>query len=207
MRRLIAIPAFILAASLSFSAAAQDDPDKGTEPEPDKTAEDKVLDPYNIYSSGLFQEVYIDEDFKLFKVRTYQGAVPGRDPEDGSPDAETETPTGPTRVERIGFEQRELFSRVFVLADRSMSPWVYDNFVQAAADPNIPFQVFVELANAKIPKSNDRRPLVTRSFNTPISTIVGTVTKEGVRVVITLKRDARYLPVQVGHVVYIDVER
>jgi hypothetical protein len=164
-------------------------------------------DPYNIYGTGMFQEVYIDEDFNLFKIRTYQGLVPGRTPEEGEEPILDENTSGSTKIKRIGFEQRELFSRIFILADRAISPWVYDNFVQAAADPSIPFQIYVELAKSKIPKVNDKRPLVTRNFNTPVMSVEGTENKDGVRVIITLKREARYLPVQVGKVLYLDVER
>lgn len=165
-------------------------------------------DPYNVYSTGLFQEVYIDEDFKLYKIRTYQGIVPDRDKLDEDGAAKVAVRRGKkTRVLRIGFEQRELFSRVFVLADRAISPWIYDNFVQAHSDPSIPFQIFVELTNANVPKSNDRRPLITRSFNTPVSKVESVAIKGGVRVVLTLKRESRYLPVQVGKILYVDVER
>ncbi len=163
-------------------------------------------DPYNVYSTGAFQEVYIDEEFKLFKVRTYQGAVPGR--EEGNPQgAPVDPPKGKIVIDRIGFEQRELFSRIFVLADRPVSPWVYDNFVQAQSDPAIPPQIFVEIAKASVPKTNDRRPLVTRNFNTPVMQIETIQVKDLVRIVITLKRESRYLPVQVGKTVYVDVER
>jgi hypothetical protein len=164
-------------------------------------------DPYNVYGTGLFQEVYIDEDFRLYKVRTYQGVVPGRDSDREIALDEPEAQSGKTVVERVGFEQRELFSRVFILADRSISPWVYDNFVQAQADPSIPYQVYVELARASMATYNDMRPLITRSFNTPIMQVEANQTKEGIRVVLTLKREARYLPVQVGKVLYVDVER
>lgn len=186
------------------SALAQEEPkepaDK-TQVQPGKTG-----DPYNVYSTGAFQEVYIDEDFKLFKIRTYQGAVPGRDEENplGAP---VEPPKGKIVIDRVGFEQRELFSRIFVLADRPVTPWVYDNFVQAQSDPAIPPQIYVEVAKASVPKTNDRRPLVTRSFNTPVMQIETTQVKDLIRIVITLKREARYLPVQVGKTIYIDVER
>ena len=204
MTRFMSIAALIFAFGVVPVAMAQPEksgevPAEGKKPNPD---------PHNVYSTGLFQEVYIDEDFKLYKVRTYQGVVPGRDADNEAGTATVQEPRGKkTRVKRLGFEQRELFSRVFVLADRPISPWIYDNFVQAHANPDVPYQIFVEVSTADIPKFNDRRPLITRSFNTPIRTIQGTLMKEGVRVVITLKREARYLPVQVGNVLYIDVER
>ena len=192
--------------TLSATAAAQGDPATGDDPNTGLTV--KTNDPYNVYASGLFQEVFIDEDFKIYKVRNYQGIVPGREEEGVVPDEPAvEAPKGRTKVERIGFEQRELFSRVFVVADRIISPWVYDNFVQAQAAPSIPFQVYVELSKARIPKFNDRRPLQTRNFNTPVMSIEGVETDETVRVIINLKREARYLPVQVGKILYIDVER
>ena len=79
--------------------------------------------------------------------------------------------------------------------------------MQAQADPTIPCQVYVELARAKMATFNDMRPLVTRNFNTPLMQIEAHETKDGVRVVLTLKREARYLPVQIGKVLYVDVER
>lgn len=186
----------------AFSVAAQEEP--ATSP---ATVQPQDGDPYNVYGTGLFQEVYIDEDFSLYKVRTYQGLVPGRNAENEVALDEPEAEGGKTIVERVGFEQRELFSRVFILADRAISPWVYDNFVQAQADPSIPHQVYVELARAKMATFNDMRPLVTRNFNTPIMQIEAVETKDGVRVILTLKREARYLPVQIGKVLYVDVER
>mgnify|MGYP006865124356 CR=1 FL=1 len=204
MTRFMSIVVFVFTFSLASAALAQ--PEKKDEVPAAKVKTNP--DPHNVYSTGLFQEVYIDEDFKLYRVRTYQGMVPGRDSEYDAGAATVDPPRGKkTRVKRLGFEQRELFSRVFVLADRPISPWIYDNFVQAHANPDVPYQIFVEISTADIPKFNDRRPLITRSFNTPIRTIQGTLMKEGVRVVITLKREARYLPVQVGKVLYIDVER
>jgi hypothetical protein len=202
MRSRLILTLFFLLVGPGLARAQAEPGDEGT----DKPVVGPT-DPYNVYGTGLFQEVYIDEDFKLYKVRTYQGVVPGRDTENGILPDEREPAAGKVVVDRIGFEQRELFSRVFILADRSISPWVYDNFVQAQADPSIPHQIYVEIARAKIATFNDKRPLVTRSFNTPIMSIEGTETKEGVRVVITLKREARYLPVQVGKVLYVDVER
>jgi len=186
----------------AFSVAAQEDPAAS-----ETAIQPQDGDPYNVYGTGLFQEVYIDEDFSLYKIRTYQGVVPGRETENEVLIDEPEAEGGKTVVERVGFEQRELFSRVFILADRSISPWVYDNFVQAQADPTIPCQVYVELARAKMATFNDMRPLVTRNFNTPLMQIEAHETKDGVRVVLTLKREARYLPVQIGKVLYVDVER
>jgi hypothetical protein len=186
----------------ALPVVAQEDPANS-----ENVVEPQSGDPYNVYGTGLFQEVYIDEDFNLYKVRTYSGVVPGRETENEVALEEPEAQGGKTVVERVGFEQRELFSRVFILADRAISPWVYDNFVQAQADPSIPYQVYVELARAKMATFNDMRPLVTRNFNTPIMQIEAHETKDGVRVVLTLKREARYLPVQIGKVLYVDVER
>lgn len=182
-------------------AAAQEAPEKPSDATPTQQA-----DP-NIYSSGAFQEVYIDEDYRLYEQRKYQGIVPGKPDEEGIAPTDVPAPSGKTHIDRVGFEQRELFSRVFVMADQTISPWVYDNFVQAQANPEIPYQIFVEFADAAVPRRNDERPLITRAFNTPVDSIATVKTKGGLRVVITLKREARYLPVQVGKVLYIDVER
>ncbi len=197
--------AIVFLLSIPTAALAQSDPKSGEDSE-----EQKVKDPYSVYSTGLFQEVFIDEEFDIYDTRRYQGVVPGRDEAEGIPPQPVDTtaqPKGKTIVDRVGFEQRELFSRVFIVADRAISPWVYDNFVQAQSNPDVPYEVYIELANAQVPKKNDRRPLLTQAFNTPIMSIQAKPIKGGVRVVITLKREARYLPVQVGKVLYIDVER
>lgn len=178
----------------------------GKEPKKQQSVRISSNDPYSVYSTGLFQEVYIDESFQLYATRKYGGVVPGKNeaefanvqPTDGE---------GKLLIHRIGFEQRELFSRLFVLASSSISPWVYDNFAEANANPEINYQIYIEIPGAKIPKHNDRRPLITTSFNTPVASIEGRHMEGGVRVVITLKREARYLPVQVGRLLYIDVER
>lgn len=170
----------------------------------------EMVQPYSVYSSGLFEEVYIDEEGELYKTRPYQGVVPSRDADRVTEAAAvTEPPEGSrkTRIAWIGFEQRELFSRVFILADQVISPWVYDNFVQAQGDAKISPKIFVELNHASIPLKNNRRPLVTRSFNTPIAVIEAKETKDGVKLEITLKKEARYLPVQGGKIFYVDVEK
>lgn len=164
-------------------------------------------DPYSIYSTGLFQEVYIDDNLNLFKTRQYGGIVPALEEKRGNTISTPAQGGEPLMIHRIGFEQRELFSRLFVLGNGLLSPWIYDNFAQAQGNPEVSYQIVVELPGAKIPKYNDRRPLVTRAFNSPIDSIEGQPFKGGVRVIITLKREARYLPVQVGRLLYIDVER
>lgn len=165
-------------------------------------------DPYSVYSTGLFQEVYIDDNLNLYKTRQYGGIVPALEEKKGTNMAvPTAQPGDKLLIDRIGFEQRELFSRLFVLGNGSLSPWIYDNFAQAQGNPDVAYQIFVELPGAQIPKYNDRRPLITRAFNTPVASIEGQPIKGGVRVVVTLKKEARYLPVQVGRLLYIDVER
>jgi len=168
---------------------------------------DKV-DPYSVYSKGQLQETFIDEDYKLYEVRPYKGVVPGH-PERGEPaDGEVPPPRSERiTVERLGLEQKELFSRVFAIADAAVTPWVYDNFATADANPGTPYQVVMEIAGGKIPTRVDRLPLDARAFNSPILTIQGIHFKGGVRVVITLKRKARYLPAQSGRTLYIDIER
>ncbi len=164
-------------------------------------------DPYSIYTTGLFQEVYIDDNLNLYRTRQYGGIVPAIEEKRGTNMSAPAEAGEKLMIHRIGFEQRELFSRLFVLGNGLLSPWIYDNFAQAQGNPEVSYQITVELPGAKIPKYNDRRPLVTRAFNSPIDSIEGQPFKGGVRVIITLKREARYLPVQVGRLLYIDVER
>ncbi len=206
------IRALVMASFLFTGASAParevppDEPLPG-EDAPTETSSDEV-DPYSVYSKGQLQETYIDEDYKLYEVRPYQGVVPGH-PERGEPLDGELPPTSAEKitVERVGLEQKELFSRVFVVADAVVTPWVYDNFATADANPGTPYRIVMEVAGGKIPKRTDRLPLDARAFNTPILTIQGVHFKGGTRVIITLKRKARYLPAQSGRTLYVDIER
>jgi hypothetical protein len=146
--------------------------------------------------------VVIDEGGNLYKQRVYQGVVPGR--KDALPVVPAE---GKIIVSRIGFEQMELFSRIFVVTSKPVTPWIFDNFIEADAKPGSVYRITVEIPGADIPNKNDRHPLVTSAFNTPVMQVDNEVTKGSVKVVISLKRKAGYLPVQGEGVVYIDVER
>lgn len=186
-------------------APAQEVPPE--EPMPGETPGGEV-DPYSVYSKGQVEETYIDEDYKIYKVRPYKGIVPGH-PERGEPTDGEVTPatTEKVTIERVGLEQKELFSRVFAVTDGLVTPWIYDNFATADANPGTPYRIIMEVAGGKIPSRNDRRPLDARAFNTPILTIQGVPSEGGVRVIITLKRKARYLPAQSGRTLYVDIER
>jgi len=194
----------------STLALAQGVPPDEPFPGEDTTVEpsDGEVDPYSVYSKGQIQETYIDEDYKLYDVRPYKGVVPGH-PERGEPMDGEVLPTSSEKItlERIGLEQKELFSRVFAVADAVVTPWVYDNFATADANPGTPYHIIMEIAGGTIPKRNDRLPLDARAFNTPILTIQGVPFKGGARVIVTLKRKAPYLPAQSGRTLYIDIER
>ncbi len=180
------------------------------EPDPEEAAgaSDSVEDPFSVYSKGQIQEIYIDEDYRLYDLRPYQGLVPGH-PERGEPeDGVVPSGTGDVVViRRIGLEQKELFSRVFAAVDVAITPWVYDNYATADANPGTPYRIILEIVGGKIPKRNDRRPLDARAFNSPILDIQGVLFEGGARVIITLKRKARYLPAQSGQTLYVDIER
>ncbi|MBM4370048.1 MAG: hypothetical protein FJ098_00240 [Deltaproteobacteria bacterium] len=200
---------FLCAAPLPAGAQELPEPEEplpadGPAAPADPAARD--ADPFSVYSRGQLQEIFIDEEFRLYDVRRYQGLVPGH------PDRPEGTSGGDGTlervvVERIGLEQMEIFSRVFAVVDAGVTPWVYDNFATADANPGTPYQIVMEIAGGRIPKRNDRRPLDVRAFATPILEIRGTEFKGGVRVVVTLKRKARYLPAQSGNTLYVDVER
>jgi hypothetical protein len=160
-----------------------------------------VQDPYSIYQGGI-QEVVIDEAGNIYKQRVYQGMVPGR--KDVLPQAPSK---GKIVVTRIGFEQMELFSRVFVATSVPVTPWIYDNFIDAETRPGAAYKIMVEIPGADIPNKNDRHPLLTSAFNTPVMQVDNQVSKDSVKIIITLKRKAGYLPVQGDGVVYIDIER
>ena len=104
-------------------------------------------------------------------------------------------------------EQKELFSRVFAVTDGPVTPWVYDNFATADANPGTPYRIVMEIAGGRIPKRTDRLPLDARAFSSPVLTIQGVQFDGGTRVVVTLKRKARYLPAQTGRTLYVDIER
>ena len=205
--RILVMLSFLVASG----AAAQEGPGVASpgEPDPEATgASDTIDDPYSVYSKGQIEETYIDEDYRLYDLRPYQGLVPGH-PERGEPeDGVVPSGTGDDIViQRIGLEQKELFSRVFAAVDVAVTPWVYDNYATADANPGTPYRIVLEVAGGKIPKRNDRRRLDARAFNSPILEIQGVPFKGGARVIITLKRKARYLPAQSGRTLYVDIER
>ncbi|MFH1531415.1 MAG: hypothetical protein ABIK09_11870 [Pseudomonadota bacterium] len=208
LARFLVMVSFLFAGSLR--APAQEIPPDEPVPGEDTPVETSSIevDPYSVYSKGQIQETYIDEDFKLYEVRPYQGVVPGH-PERGEVAGGEALPARGEKItlERIGLEQKELFSRVFAVADGAVTPWVYDNFATADANPGTPYHIVMEITGGKIPKRTDRLPLDARAFNTPILTIQGVPFKGGVRVIIILKRKARYLPAQVGRTLYVDIER
>ncbi len=205
---------FLVMVSFLFTGAnyapAQEGPSDEPVPGEDTPGETPggEVDPYSVYSKGQLQETYIDEDYRLYEVRPYKGVVPGH-PERGEPVDGELLPTNAEKitVERLGLEQKELFSRVFAVADAVVTPWVYDNFATADANPGTPYRIVMEVAGGKIPTRVDRLPLDARAFNTPILTIQGVHFKGGARVIITLKRKARYLPAQSGRTLYVDIER
>jgi hypothetical protein len=192
----LAIPGLIL---LAAPALAQDAPKVPAAAQ--GTAPAAPQDPYSIYQGGI-QEVVIDEGGNLYKQRVYQGLVPGR--KDPLPPA---TKAEKVIVNRIGFEQMELFSRIFVVTSKPVTPWIYDNFIETEGKPGGIYKITMEIPGADIPNKNDRFPLVTSAFNTPVMQVDNEVTKGSVKVVISLKRKAGYLPIQSDGVVYIDVER
>jgi hypothetical protein len=202
-----------LLAAPASRAMAQEDPVPIVEPdvEPEEPAGQPVhveggKDPYSVYSRGQIQEIFIDEDYRLYDLRPYKGLVPGDPDREAGETASAGTPEKVV-VRRVGLEQMELFSRVFAAVDAAVTPWVYDNFATADANPGTPYQIIMEIAGGRIPKRTDRLPLDARAFNTPILEIQGIEFKGGVRVVVTLKRKARYLPAQAGNTLYVDIER
>lgn len=161
-------------------------------------------DPYSIYGGGQLQEVFIDEKGRIYDNRPYQGVIPGKSEGVAAPLPPKEDKV---QIKRIGFEQLEFFSRVFVAFSREVTPWVSDNFVDVEANPALQYKIFVDIDGADIPLAADRLPLDTRAFNTPIFQVESQINKKGVRLVIALKRKAGYLPVRGDGVFYVDVER
>lgn len=164
-------------------------------------------DPESVYSHGIFKEVYIDQDYKLYETRKYQGVVPGLKQKEGGGEESPARKNRKIEVTSLGMEQLELFTRIFLVVDSASTPWVYDNFAETDANPGAPYQIIMELAGAVVPRRTDRLPIITSAFNTPVAKFQAVPAERGVKLIITLKRKARYLPGQDDSVLFVDVER
>ena len=147
-------------------------------------------------------EVVVDEEGKLYQKRHYGGIIPDvhdrfvAGVKSGKPGG------GHPAITWVGFQQRSLFSRVFIQTDRITAYTIYK--------PD-PLHIYVDFPGASIPLRNDRRTLDTSRFETPVRTVDARILRgkdyRGARVIITLDSPTGYLYKQEGNYVFIDIER
>lgn len=161
------------------------------EQEHDPDATDK-----NYWEVEGFQEVFIDEDNSLYSTRPYQGIIPRlRD--------ELETlrapETGLNTIMWVGYQHRQLFSRVFVQTTHMPVFTVLQKS---------PTHILITFERTIFRDVNSQREIVTGNFNTKVSRIIPkAVGKDSAEVHIHLQEAGSFLYRQEGNYLYLDVER
>ena len=163
---------------------------------------DGKLDEKPIFMEGTIGNQAVDDEGKIYDERQYGGIVPERrDRFEAGPKAGVPTSSVPN-ITWVGFQQRTLFSRVFLQTDQTTTYRVYK--------PD-PMHIYIELDNAKLQLRNDQRELVTVVFDSAVDRIQSKEIKsksfKGTRIIVTLDRPAGYLYKQEGDYVFIDIER
>ena len=163
---------------------------------------DGVLDEKPIFMEGTAGNQAVDDDGKIYDERQYGGIVPERrDRFEAGPKAGVPQDKTP-RITWVGFQQRTLFSRVFIQTDQSATYRVYK--------PD-PLHIYIEIDGAQLQTRNDQRELVTVVFDSAVDRIhskeIRSKSFKGTRILVTLDRPAGYLYKQEGDYVFIDIER
>ena len=163
---------------------------------------DGVLDEKPIFIEGTAGNQSVDDEGKIYEERQYGGIVPARrDRFDAGPKAGVPTGKVPN-ITWVGFQQRTLFSRVFLQTDQQTTFRVYK--------PD-PLRIFIEMDGAVLQTRNDQRELVTSVFDSAVEHIasrqISSKSFKGTRIILTLDRPAGYLYKQEGDYVFIDIER
>ena len=163
---------------------------------------DGVLDEKPIFIEGTAGNQSVDDEGKISEERQYGGIVPTRrDRFEAGPKAGVPTSKTPN-ITWVGFQQRTLFSRVFLQTDQETTFRVYK--------PD-PLRIFIEMDGAVLQTRNDQRELVTAVFDSAVDHIasrqIATKSFKGTRIILTLDRPAGYLYKQEGDYVFIDIER
>jgi hypothetical protein len=149
-----------------------------------------------VIRDGEYVEVYVDEQGKIYRERRYKGVIPKIRDHLGKKAPPRNTRF--THITWVGFQQRQLFSRVFVQTNR------LTHFTLHKPDP---LHIVVTFDNARVPRRNDRRIINTSAFRSVVKKIQATRRGKQTRVTITLRKRAGYLYKQEGNYVFIDVER
>lgn len=147
-------------------------------------------------------EVVVDEEGAIYEKRHYGGIIPEvRDRFVAGLKAGRPGGKAPA-ITWVGFQQRSLFSRVFIQTDRVTAYTIYK--------PD-PLHIQVDFPEAGVPVDNDKRVLDTSRFDSPVQAVDARVirSKGGrmARVIITLDSPTGYLYKQEGSYVFIDIER
>lgn len=147
-------------------------------------------------------EVVVDEDGEIYERRHYGGIIPEvRDRFVAGLKAGKPGGKAPAII-WVGFQQRSLFSRVFIQTDRVTAYTIHK--------PD-PLHIQVDFPGASVPVDNDKRRLDTSRFESSVQEVVARVIKgkggRTARVIITLDSPTGYLYKQEGNYVFIDIER
>jgi hypothetical protein len=167
----------------------------GERAEPRRPGEQK----YKYWEEEGVSETVVDETGAIYRRRTYGGVIPNV--RDSLRDKKTSKvhQRGPLEITWVGFQQKALFSRVFVQTDRLPTYTIFK--------PD-PLHIVVEFPTARLRTVQEDRVILTHEFNTKIDQIDAKPLKgRGIHVVITLKEPMGYLYKQEGDYVFIDVER
>lgn len=170
-------------------------PTPGERAEPRRPGEQK----YKYWEEEGVSETVVDEAGAIYRRRSYGGVVPHL--RDSLRDVKTSKvhKRGPLEITWIGFQQKALFSRVFVQTDRLPTYTIFK--------PD-PLHIVVEFPTARLRTVQEDRIILTHEFNTKVDQIDAKPVKgHGIHVVITLKEPMGYLYKQEGDYVFIDVER
>jgi len=139
---------------------------------------------------------FVDDEGKLYHERRYQGIIPSIRDFLGTKRPSKKTKR--THITWIGFQQKELYSRIFVQTNRP------SHFTLSKPDP---LTIVISFDNARIPRMNERRNLVTHAFQTRVREIRPRMRGKKSELVIHLSEPAGYLYKQNGPYVFIDIER
>lgn len=148
-----------------------------------------------LLGDGDVVEVYVDEAGKLYRELRYHGIIPSVRDHLGRPPRKAPKQT---KVTWVGFQQKQLFSRVFIQTNR------LSRFTLHKPDPR---HIVVTIDGARIPRQNDRRDVITSEFRSSVEHVRARRHRGDAEVVITLSRSVGYLYKQEGNYVFIDVER
>jgi hypothetical protein len=163
---------------------------------PARTGENPESEEKNYWEIEGFNEVFIDEENALYSKRPYQGIVPRlrdeleilRAPE-----------TGLNTIMWVGYQHRQLFSRVFVQTTHMPVFTVLQKS---------PTHIVITFERTMFRDVNSQREIVTGNFNTKVSRIIPkAIGKDGAEIHIHLQDAASFLYRQEGNYLYLDVER